>query len=130
MAAAPALLELLRAAYGTLTLEDLLRLSGAGDIGCRRVIADAGRHIGVAVANLCNLLNPGLIIVGGELSAAGDLLLSSIRESMSRRAMSAAERTAVLGAVALALQHADPSDAQTRASAGARTTSPNTELAG
>ncbi|MBV8527956.1 MAG: ROK family transcriptional regulator [Candidatus Dormibacteraeota bacterium] len=141
MAAAPALLELLRAAYGTLTLEDLLRLSADGDIGCRRVIADAGRHIGVAVANLCNLLNPGLIIVGGELAAAGDLLLNSIRESMARRAMSAAERTAdvvtgafaertaVLGAVALALQNADASDAQTNVPA-VRTSSPKAELAG
>ena len=116
VAAAPALLELLRAAYGDITLEDLLALSEAGDIGCRRVITDAGRHIGVAVANLCNLLNPALIVVGGELAAAGDLLLNAIRDSMARRALSVsdsaaavvtgafAERTAVLGAVALALQ--------------------------
>ena len=142
MAAAPALLELLRAAYGNLTLEDLLRLSAAGDIGCRRVIADAGRHIGVAVANLCNLLNPGLIIVGGELAAAGDLLLNSIRESMARRAMSAAERTAevvtgafaertaVLGAVALALQFGDPSDGDTSVPRDLTSARPHAELAG
>jgi predicted NBD/HSP70 family sugar kinase len=120
VAAAPALLELLRPAYGDRTLEDLLCLGASGDIGCRRVIADAGRHIGVAVANLCNLLNPRLIIVGGELAAAGDVLLNPIRESMRRRALSVtepaaevvtgafAERTAVLGAVALALQEGDP----------------------
>lgn len=119
VAAAPALLELLRAAYGDLTLEDLLALSESGDIGCRRVITDAGRHIGVAVANLCNLLNPALIVVGGELAAAGDLLLNAIRDSMARRALAVAdgapavvtgafaERTAVLGAVALALQEGD-----------------------
>ena len=106
------------------------------------MIADAGRHIGVAVANLCNLLNPGLIIVGGELAAAGDLLLNSIRESMARRAMSAAERTAevvtgafaertaVLGAVALALQYGDPSDTHTATSVDVSATPPHAELAG
>jgi predicted NBD/HSP70 family sugar kinase len=120
LAAAPALLELLRRSHGgDLTLEDVLRLSDAGDIGCRRVIADAGRHIGVALANLWNLLSPQLIIVGGELALAGDVLLSAISESMTRRAVSVtaqatqvvtgllAERSGVLGAVALALMESD-----------------------
>ncbi len=80
-AAAPALLELLRRSYpADFTVTDLLRLSDEGDVGCRRVITDAGRHMGVALANLCNLLSPQLIIVGGELAAAGDVLLSAIRE--------------------------------------------------
>ena len=59
-----------------LTVEDLVRLSNEGDIGCRRVITDAGRHIGVALANLCNLLSPQMIIIGGELALAGDVLLT------------------------------------------------------
>lgn len=121
VAAAPALLDLLRGGYGgDLTLEDVLRLSDEGDTGCRRIIADAGRHIGVAVANLCNLLSPSLVVIGGELAAAGDVLLNAIRESTARRAVSVAghaaqvvpgefaERTAVLGAIALALQESDP----------------------
>jgi predicted NBD/HSP70 family sugar kinase len=120
LAGGPALLDLLRPGYGEkLTIEDVLRLSDAGDIGCRRVITDAGRHIGVAVANLCNLLSPQLIIVGGELALAGDVLLDAMRDSMARRAVTVsaqttevvtgvlAERTGVLGAVALALQESD-----------------------
>jgi len=83
------------------------------------VITDAGRHIGVALANLCNLLSPQLIIVGGELAAAGDVLLSAIRESIARRTMAVpshapkittgafSERAGVLGALALALQESD-----------------------
>lgn len=140
VAAAPALLELLRAAHGDLTLEDLLALSASGDIGARRVIADAGRHIGVAVANLCNLLNPALIVVGGELAAAGDVLLNPMRESMRRRALTVtepgaevvtgafAERTAVLGAVALALQEGDPT-AEPGTSADAERTTRGAALA-
>ena len=122
VAAAPALLDLLRRSYGDITLEEVLRLSAGGDTGCRRLIADAGRHIGVALANLCNLLSPQMIIVGGELAMAGDILLAPMRESMSRRAVSTpaeatrvvigalSERAGVLGALALALQESDERD--------------------
>ena len=119
-AAAPALLDLVRGSYGDhlTTIEDVLRLSDEGNVGCRRIITDAGRHIGVALANLCNLLSPQVIIVGGELALAGDVLLSAIRESMGRRAVSIAptpevitsvlsERVGVLGALALALQESE-----------------------
>ena len=51
----PALLESLRGSHGDLSVHDLLRLASAGDSGCRRVIGDAGRLIGVQIANLCNL---------------------------------------------------------------------------
>ena len=47
----------------------------SGDAAAQRLIGDAGRAIGVAVANLCNLLNPECVIVGGDLSAAGEVLL-------------------------------------------------------
>jgi predicted NBD/HSP70 family sugar kinase len=119
-AAAPAIVELVRRSLGTpLTVEDVLRLSDDGDVGCRRVITDAGRHIGVALANLCNLLSPQVVIVGGELALAGDVLITAIRESMGRRAVSVpaqaaeivtsvlSDRAGVLGALALALQESD-----------------------
>ena len=53
----------------------LLELCAAGDAAAQRLIGDAGRAIGIAVANLCNLLNPECVIVGGDLSAAGEILL-------------------------------------------------------
>jgi predicted NBD/HSP70 family sugar kinase len=119
-AAAPALLELLSRSYGDdITLEDVLKLSDEGDIGCRRVITDAGRHIGVALANLCNLLSPQMVILGGELALAGDVLLAAVRDSMRRRTVSVpgaaprvaagilSERAGVLGALALALQESE-----------------------
>jgi predicted NBD/HSP70 family sugar kinase len=89
-----------------------------GDPGCRRALADAGRHIGVAVANLCNLVNPERIVVGGSLGHAGDLLLDPLRESVRLRAIPSAaedveivpgelgERAELLGAVALVLKEA------------------------
>jgi predicted NBD/HSP70 family sugar kinase/biotin operon repressor len=93
----------------------------AGDLRCRRAIADAGREIGVAVAGLCNLINPERVIVGGLLSRAGEQLLAPLRTSLERHAVQAAaekvevvaaelvERSELLGAVALALQRTVPS---------------------
>jgi len=120
-AAAPFLLQLLRHSHGPdLDFAGMLELAQAGDTGCRRVIADAGRHIGVAVANLCNLLNPGAVVVGGDLARVGELLLEPIRTTVRRQAIpSAAEavmivgsqlgpRAELLGALALALSTATP----------------------
>ena len=82
------------------------------------MIADAGRAIGVGVANICNLLNPRRVIVGGELSAAGDVLLGPLRDSLGRYAIptAASDVTVVAGALgkraevmgALALVLSDP----------------------
>jgi glucokinase-like ROK family protein len=118
-ASAPAVLELLRRSHGELTVGEMLRLAREGDLGCRRVIADAGRAVGEAVALLCNVLNPQRIVVGGDLAAAGDLLLDGVRESVRRFALPATadaaqvvagvlgERAEVLGALALVVSEAE-----------------------
>jgi predicted NBD/HSP70 family sugar kinase len=123
---APALLESLRGSHGDLSVSDLLRLADAGDAGCRRVIGDAGRLIGVQVANLCNLLNPQRVIIGGSLSAAGDILLDPIRASLERCALPMAAATAdvvagelgnratVLGALSLVFRQVDPFELRPR----------------
>ena len=119
IAAAPAVVELLRATYGEdLTIERVVELAREGDPGCRRAIADSGSNTGHAVANLVNLFNPERIVVGGPMGSAGDVLLDPLREAVRRRVIpSAAEdveivpgvlgdRAEMLGAVALVLnQH-------------------------
>jgi predicted NBD/HSP70 family sugar kinase len=120
-AGGPAIVELLRRSLGEeLTIEAVLERSAEGDAGCRRAIADAGRHIGTAVANLCNLLNPQRVVVGGSIGTAGDVLLDPMRDAVRRHAIATAaqdvrivrgelgDRAELLGAVALVLQTADP----------------------
>jgi predicted NBD/HSP70 family sugar kinase len=118
-ASPPALCELLRRSHGPITVPRLLALAAEGDAGARRVIHDAGRVVGRAVADLCNFINPDLVIVGGDLSAAGDLLLDPMREAVRRFAIPAAaedvritagvlgDRAEVLGSLALAGHEAD-----------------------
>jgi predicted NBD/HSP70 family sugar kinase len=74
-----------------ISIADVIKLAQVGDVGCRRVIADAGRHIGLAMANMYNLLDPELIVLGGNLAPAGEILLGPLRESMARRAIHAGE---------------------------------------
>ncbi|MFE1382029.1 ROK family protein [Streptomyces sp. NPDC058740] len=114
--AARYVLPLLQPSHGAdLTMERVVQLAREGDPGCRRVIADVGRHIGSGIANLCNLLNPSRVILGGDLAEAGELVLAPIRDSVSRYAIPSAARqlslaqgalggrAEVLGALALVL---------------------------
>lgn len=114
--AARYVLPLLHSSHGPdLTVERMVQLAREGDPGCRRVVADVGRHIGSGVANLCNLLNPSRVVLGGHLAEAGDLVIDPIRESVARYAIPSAARrlsvmpgalggrAEVLGALALVL---------------------------
>ncbi|HEV2216434.1 MAG TPA: ROK family transcriptional regulator [Candidatus Dormibacteraeota bacterium] len=119
VASGPAITRLVAEADGEApSLADVIERASAGDVRCRRAISDAGREIGVAVAGLCNLINPERVIIGGQLSRAGSILLQPIRESIRRHAVQAAaervdvrqavfvERAELLGALALALRGA------------------------
>jgi predicted NBD/HSP70 family sugar kinase len=100
-------------------VRELVGLAMEGDAGATRVLADAARIVGRAVADLCNTLNPDVVIVGGDLSAAGDVVLEPLREAVRRFAIPAAadavrivpselgERAELLGALALAGHEAD-----------------------
>jgi predicted NBD/HSP70 family sugar kinase len=93
LAGAAALVDLLEPRLGRrISTAELLELAAAGDSGARRVIADAGMHIGGTLATLCDLFNPELIVVGGELGAAGDVLLDPMREQVHRNAIPATAR--------------------------------------
>jgi predicted NBD/HSP70 family sugar kinase len=121
MAAAPAIVELLRPSLGDdLSAEDVLERAADGDPGCRRAIGDAGRYIGSALADLCNLVNPERIVVGGSIGACGDVLLDPMREAVRHRAIPSAgedveivpsglgNRAELLGTVALVLYEGQP----------------------
>lgn len=69
------------------SVQEVVDAALAQDPGCTRVVADTGRLLGAAVAQLCNLLNPELVVLGGELSRAGGLLLDPLNESVRRYAL-------------------------------------------
>ncbi len=125
VASGPAIIRLVADGNGETppTLAEVISGAAAGDVRCRRAISDAGREIGVAVAGLCNLINPERVIIGGLLSRAGNTLMQPLGESIRRHAVQAAaerldvrqasfiERAELLGALALALRGARASEA-------------------
>jgi len=66
-------------------LEDLLAMARLGDALAQVILARAGVHLGITAARVINLLNPELLIVGGDLIAAGNVLLDPVREEVERR---------------------------------------------
>jgi glucokinase-like ROK family protein len=100
---------------GNLTAKLVEEAARQGDPLAVQLYADAGRLIGLAVANVVNLLNPGRVIIGGGVSEAGELILASLRGTACQRSMRAAagatdivqallgHRSSALGAVALVL---------------------------
>jgi predicted NBD/HSP70 family sugar kinase len=120
VASTDAMLELLRPTHGAgLTIGSLLELVADGDLAAIRVVGDAGRAIGRVLGGLANCLDPQAIIVGGDLSSAGEPLLTGIRESFDRYALPSAvrgveirpavlgDRAQVLGALALVIGDTD-----------------------
>jgi predicted NBD/HSP70 family sugar kinase/biotin operon repressor len=115
MAGGHAIVGLLRPSHGdALELDEVMALCADGDSGARRAIADAGIVLGRSVAAIVNAFNPELVIVGGRVSAAGDVLLDPMREAVNRYAIPSAaadvritrgvlgDRAEVLGALELA----------------------------
>jgi predicted NBD/HSP70 family sugar kinase len=51
------------------------------------LLADAGRPIGSALASLVNLLNPGLVIIGGGVAQAGPCLLDPLKQAIAEHTM-------------------------------------------
>jgi glucokinase len=59
----------------------------AGDGPAREVVALLGRRLGVAFSSYANIFEPEVIVVGGGVAGAGDLLLEPAREEMRARTL-------------------------------------------
>ena len=51
------------------------------------VVRQAGRDIGEVVATMVNLINPSVVVIGGQVAGAGEHLLAGIRESVYQRSL-------------------------------------------
>jgi N-acetylglucosamine repressor len=95
----------------------VLQAFEAGEEALRPVIAEVGRYLGMAVANLVGALNVQRIVIAGSVARFGQALLEPIRQGVSRHSLAAlANETRIevtdlgpdivlLGAAALLLSH-------------------------
>lgn len=69
----------LREAAGELTGAQVYQAITEHDPGALTILSDLGRWIGETIASLSAILDPEVVVIGGGVSAAGDLLLEPIR---------------------------------------------------
>lgn len=69
------------------TVEYVTDRALAGDPDCRELVAAIGADVGYALANVANLLDPDVIVLGGKLAAAGELLAEPVREEILSHAL-------------------------------------------
>lgn len=70
----------------------ITRLAQQGDPGARELIAEIGAWLGMGLASIAALLDPEVIVVGGGVAAAGDLLLEPAREAYGKNLTARAHR--------------------------------------
>jgi glucokinase-like ROK family protein len=97
------------------TIEQVFAAARAGDGPTQAMLTERARYMGIALANLINILNPELILLGGIFSQGQDLLLPTVEETVRQCAFadlgervrlqptSFGRRAGVIGAAALAL---------------------------
>ena len=93
---------------------DQLDMSSLDDPITMRILNEVGRTLGAVLANLCDLVNPTLLVIGGELGTSGTALIEGVRASLRRFAQPATtqvlevvpaslgRRAEIVGAVQLA----------------------------
>ncbi|MFT4030376.1 MAG: ROK family transcriptional regulator [Protaetiibacter sp.] len=81
------LLELAAAGAPRESLQEVIADARAGDLACRRILGEAGRYLGLGLANAVKLIAPSTIVIGGELAAAGTLIFDSVRHELAENTL-------------------------------------------
>jgi glucokinase len=99
-----------------ITAEQVLRLAAEGDFVAQGLVEEVQHYLGVALANIVQLLNPGMIILGGPIADVGDMLIAPMQariQALCLPELAQAVRVVrgtfgpeanIIGAVTLALQ--------------------------
>ncbi len=100
------------------TVSNIFEAADRGDPASIELVREIAGYLGVVVANLVNLLNPQLIVLGGPVGEASDLLTRAVVDEASRRALSfpmsavqirsssIGQDAGAIGASVLVIQHA------------------------
>jgi glucokinase len=99
-----------------ITARTVAQAAEAGDREANAILAEALNYLGIGMANVVNMFNPELIVIGGGLSNVGEPLLEAVRRGITRHALAApraevevvraqlGDRVGVIGAAVVALK--------------------------
>lgn len=77
---------------GELTARDVVDAAREGDQESRRMLEHAGGLIGTTLSVAVNLVNPAMVLLGGQVGASSDQVLTAVREIVYRRSLPLATR--------------------------------------
>lgn len=108
--------ELVNYDLNQISAEIVATAANQGDKLGNKILKESGEYLGTGVANIINLFNPELVIVGGGVAQAGDLIFEPLKKAVQKRAFSVSAEVAkiipvslgkdctVIGAAALVLK--------------------------
>ena len=68
-----------------ITADHVLEGARSGDGVAISVVRDTAKYLGMAIANLASAIDPDVVVLAGDLAAAGDLLFTPIQQECARR---------------------------------------------
>ncbi|OGO43063.1 MAG: hypothetical protein A2Z05_03895 [Chloroflexi bacterium RBG_16_60_22] len=80
------LTEMVGGKAGGITAETVEKAARNGDGLAREVLARAAYYLGVGLANVVNIFNPEMVILGGGMAGMDDLLIDPARRLVAERA--------------------------------------------
>ncbi|GAA0738708.1 ROK family protein [Clostridium oceanicum] len=101
--------------YNSITSKDVFEEAKKGDVVAKDIIDEALEYLGIIVSNVANTFDPDMIVIGGGVSNAGDVVFEKIEEVMNGRCLpiicencivkkaKLGGKSGVLGAAALAI---------------------------
>jgi glucokinase-like ROK family protein len=99
-----------------ISFESVVQAANQGDVVALRALQEVGEQLGIGVANLVNVFNPELIVLGGALNRASEVLLPIVQQTISECALAPARENVrvaasahgtdacLIGAIALVLE--------------------------
>ncbi len=111
------LIEIANGKIKSITAETVSLAAKQGDYLAGEIVNDAAYYLGIGIANVINIFNPEMVIIGGGMSKMGDMLLKPARRVAKQRAFQLPARTArivrarlggnagIVGAAAYVLDH-------------------------
>lgn len=72
------------------TIEDLIARARSGDVKAAAALQATARYLGLGLASLVNALDPSRVYIGGEITAAWDLIDATVRAAMAERVLTPA----------------------------------------
>lgn len=111
----PSLLDACSGDLENLTFDIMVNFAQNGNAACRRAIEEVAVHLGGGIADLVNIFNPDLIVIGGAFIHGKEIMLPIIERTISANALPPAvenfcvtftehnSEACVMGAVAVVL---------------------------